>query len=197
MSNQTASTDGAMPMRTNKCDVCRRFIQPGSTRCLGCIDDPVRDRLALMARFLAKLSKDGGGCWLWTAAANAAGYGVMRVRMRMLRAHRVSYELHVGTIPDGLMLDHLCRNTLCVNPAHLEPVTQRENVMRGRGICPLNAAKTHCPYGHPYSGRNLLLAGTRKVRKCRQCIADRSQEKNRRRSLVLTSRAALAERTAR
>lgn len=75
-----------------------------------------------------------GGCWLWQGALNTKGYAVLSVGGRGGRrhyAHRLSYEIHVGPIPAGLQIDHLCRVRRCVNPAHLEPVTNRENVLRG------------------------------------------------------------------
>lgn len=73
------------------------------------------------------------GCWVWTAGFNRYGYGTMSVRHKKRMAHRLTYELLIGFIPDGFDLDHLCRNTRCVNPAHLEPVTHGENVRRGAG----------------------------------------------------------------
>lgn len=85
-------------------------------------------------------------------------------------------------IPDDLQLDHLCRNRLCVNPSHLEPVTCRENVLRGNGRCAANAKKTHCPRGHAYAGANLLI-GTKGERCCRKCASIRSVKcKQRRRA---------------
>jgi hypothetical protein len=98
----------------------------------------------LIERFRTKYAVDGvNGCWEWTAHRDIGGYGMIydNGRGRPTAAHRVSYELHVGPIPDGLVLDHLRRNRACVNPAHLEPVTQLENVWRGdgrnrSGLCP-------------------------------------------------------------
>ena len=90
----------------------------------------------------------------------------------MLTVHRVAYEAAVGPIPEGLQLDHLCRNTLCTNPAHLEPVTCRENLLRGNTLQAANAAKTHCPYGHPYAGENLRVRRLKSGglgRSCREC----------------------------
>lgn len=83
-------------------------------------------------RFWAKVDKCRDGCWVWTAKGTPAGYGQFRVDGVDVYAHRFSYELHVGPIPDGLQIDHLCRVTSCVNPAHLEPVTGAENLRRGR-----------------------------------------------------------------
>jgi hypothetical protein len=127
----------------------------------------------LMERFWAKVDKTES-CWLWTASCNGGGYGMFRdaVMERRADAHRFSYEFHVGAIPAGLVLDHLCRNRNCVNPEHLEAVTQRVNVHRGlRG--PANV--THCPQGHPYEGENVIYA-TDGARKCRACNRIRNRE---------------------
>jgi hypothetical protein len=91
--------------------------------------------------FWAKVNKDGplsahrpdlGPCWLWTAAHHR--YGIFQPEKGNQLAHRIAYEMLVGPVPEGLELDHLCRVTLCVNPAHLEPVTHRENVRRGKSV---------------------------------------------------------------
>lgn len=119
-----------------------------------------------VARFWARVDRDGpGGCWLMTGGHNGLGYvqfqagGVRRV------AHRVAFELERGPIPDGLVLDHLCREPRCVNPAHLEPVTQRENTMRGVGPTSANAGKTRCPKcGQDYTRRP---DGTRYCHPCK------------------------------
>lgn len=103
------------------------------------------------------------GCWLWTGDANNVGYGKVRRNGKAHRAHRYAYEQLVGPIPEGLTLDHLCRVRLCVNPAHLEPVTLRENVMRGTSVTAINAKKTHCPRGHEY---DRIYAGHRKCQTC-------------------------------
>lgn len=81
----------------------------------------------------------------------------------------MSHELHKGPIPEGLVIDHLCRNRGCVNPDHLEAVTQRENILRGEGLAAANARKTHCPKGHPYSGENLYVVPSSGRRQCRIC----------------------------
>lgn len=114
-------------------------------------------------RFFEKIDKTET-CWLWVAALDK-GYGRFAADgRRMISAHRWSYEFHVGPIPEGLTLDHLCRTPRCVNPDHLEPVTQRENMAR---IPP----KTHCPHGHPFTTANTYIrtASRQDLRPARQC----------------------------
>lgn len=107
------------------------------------------------------------GCWLWTDALDDDGYGSVMVDRKRLRAHRVSYEHHRGLIPEGLTLDHLCRTRSCINPDHLEAVSNRVNVLRGVGPCAQNARKAACPKGHPYDGPNLYAwEGQRYCRAC-------------------------------
>jgi hypothetical protein len=107
-------------------------------------------------RFWSKVDVVPGNCWEWTASRTATGgYGQVRINEISLRAHRVAYALLIGDTP--LELDHLCRNRLCVNPDHLEPVTRRENWERGQNNAAMNARKTHCKHGHELSGDNLRI----------------------------------------
>lgn len=118
-----------------------------------------RNRKKLLTRFMAKVDR-AGECWVWQAKLDN-GYGLFwigdRETGRSYRAHRVSYELFGRTIPEGLTLDHLCRNRACVNPAHLQPVDAVENVMRGESFSARNARKTHCPRGHEYTPENTYI----------------------------------------
>lgn len=130
---------------------------------------PVRDRL--VARVT---TSEETNCWVWDAP-EASGYGriwtgsradgTRRIRL----AHVVSYEEHVGPVPEGLVLDHLCRNRACINPDHLEPVTQRVNVLRGEGRAAHQAQQTHCKRGHEFDEQNTYRDRHGK-RYCRTCI---------------------------
>lgn len=107
----------------------------------------MQKNLTTEERFWAKVEKTDT-CWLWTACTFRGGYGSFWFDGKLVRAHRFAYELLISPIPRGLQLDHLCRVRACVNPVHLEPVTGRENVLRGEGPTAFNALKTHCAHGH-------------------------------------------------
>ena len=122
------------------------------------------------ARFWSKVERLGSNdCWRWLAAMNHQGYGVFQYRNAGRMAHRVSYELTHGPIPDGLVVDHLCRNRSCMNPAHLDVVTPRTNTLRSSNFIARHAIAMHCPQGHPYDTKNTYHtpSGGRDCRTCR------------------------------
>ena len=114
------------------------------------------------------------GCWEWVAYRHPDGYGQVRWAGHKQQSHRVVYQLLVGPILEET-LDHLCRVRHCVNPAHLEQVSNRVNTLRGETIPALNAAKTHCPQGHQYNAENTYTDphGQRYCRTC-QCEYQRA-----------------------
>lgn len=108
-----------------------------------------------------------GCCWRWTGALNSRGYGSVGMRGISRLSHRVTYTLLVGEIPDGLQLDHLCRNKACCNPSHLEPVTALENTRRALDV----RGRPRCKHGHPMAGPNLVIRQRygNEYRICRMC----------------------------
>lgn len=101
-----------------------------------------------IVRFTAKYRITSSGCWEWTAGKHPRGYGQFYGDGKRCGAHRFSYIYHKGSIPEDKEIDHLCRNTSCVNPDHLEAVSHHENVLRGESIQAINARKKTCIRGH-------------------------------------------------
>ena len=123
----------------------------------------------LATRYAAGEFTDSSACWLWPGALTGGGYGHRWWHGKTNRVHRVAYELSVGPITKGLQLDHLCRNRPCFNPRHLEPVTRRENILRGESPAALNARKTHCKRGHEFTEENTYHKNPR-GRACIKCL---------------------------
>jgi len=129
---------------------------------------PLKDRI------LEKTDRSGE-CWLWLGSRYLSGYGMLSIKSRATPAHRVSYQEFVGRIPEGFQIDHLCRVRHCVNPNHLEPVTQQENLRRAPYTASdLQRSKTHCPQGHFYAGENLYVTPTG-GRACRACRSEHTR----------------------
>ena len=152
--------------------------KPGPSR--GVVFKPLHER------FHEKVERLESGCWRWTGSIPPHGYGMIYIgrvngRSTITVAHRVAYELYRGEIPDGLVLDHLCRNRWCVNPDHLEPVTFRENVLRGEAPMVAIHRSGRCKNGHEMTDDNLYVDrnGNRYCRTCQ--IAYHREERRRKR----------------
>lgn len=128
-------------------------------------------KISTEERFWSKVQSTAPDeCWLWTASVDRGGYGKFRhsTDSGWVRAHRWAYEHLVGPIPNGLVIDHLCRVRNCVNPDHLEPVTNRENTLRG--LNPIGQPrKTHCKHGHEFTPDNIYTKPGTSWRECRTC----------------------------
>lgn len=146
------------------------------------------NRLPLKARLSLRTAIDPDtGCHNWTGVTHR-GYGQIRANGSNTSTHRAAYVLAKGPIPEGLQIDHLCRNRRCCNPDHLEAVTSYENMLRSDGRCSLNLRKTHCSNGHIFDDENTAFVppNGRRCRKCeRQRVSDRYYARKARAALAV------------
>ncbi len=138
-------------------------------------------RMSLADRFWSKVERLGPDeCWVWRSPLNRGGYGHFQLDGKTQSAHRVLFRVLGQDIPDGLQVDHICRNRACVNPAHLRFVTPAVNARENSiSFAAINIQKEARPYGHPYSGENLIRRGN--GRWCRACARAEVQRRVRRR----------------
>ncbi len=139
---------------------------------------------SILEAFLSKIIIVKSGCWVWIAFCNNKGYGQFNFNKKNARAHRFIYEYFYDRICSDLTIDHLCKVKNCVNPNHLEEVTNRENNLRSNSIGGINSRKTHCNKGHPLSGENLRIENYG-GRRCKTCELDRKRRSRMLKKLVV------------
>jgi hypothetical protein len=152
----------------------------------GTFEKPATPRKSPADRFWLRVDRSAGpdGCWLHLGCLDEEGYASFYVNGRTVQAHRFAYEITVGPIPPGLHLDHVkargCTHRNCVNPAHLEPVTPRENTRRSENFTAKHMRQTECLHGHAFTPEN-TIRNEKGHRRCRTCMNARSRESKRRR----------------
>lgn len=165
-SKQKINKDG----RRGECKKCRNAYNLSKLT-----DNFISKRRPPLERLMSRIEKVNG-CWEWQGPVNHNGYGQMYAHKKKMTTHRFSYESFIGPVPDGLQIDHLCRNRKCCNPDHLEAVTQRENMLRGEAPTGINARKTHCIRGHEYTPENTRIR-SKGYRMCRACHREQRRER--------------------
>lgn len=136
----------------------------------------------LRGRLMSRTTISADGCWVWSGTLDRSGYGKINVAGKTWSTHRLAFITFGPAFDHTLTLDHLCRNRACWRPEHLEPVTMRDNLLRGEGWAGSNARKTHCPQGHEYTEANTRYRSRKRAgrtsvleRDCKQCARDRKQ----------------------
>ncbi len=156
------------------------------------LSEVVMPKKSRIERFWEKVQKTDT-CWNWIGSHDRKRYGFLWDGDANVRVHRWAYEYFVGPIPKSLTIDHLCRNPSCVNPEHLEIVTNRENILRGEGIAGRNARKTHCKRGHAFTKENTNIENTKygamRRRRCRICRNQLERECRKRKRVFSESQA--------
>ncbi len=150
-------------------------------------DPEASGRRSVRQRFEARVDRQPNGCWHWTGTLFVkTGYGQFHLwdsatkTSTLSLAHRVSHELHIGPIPEGLVIDHLCRVRHCVNPDHLEAVSQRTNMLRGVAPAAIAVRENRCARGHEFTPENTIVRNRdgRTKRDCRECTRARDRARN-------------------
>lgn len=167
----------ASRLSLGRCDACAVYIRAHGHERPPRLYRRLRPQGTANERYDILCGKAGADeCWTWRGNILPHGYARFRDDVgRWSYVHRFSYERFVGPIPDGLTIDHLCRNRACSNPAHLEAVTDRVNVLRGTGPSARNARKTHCDNGHSYDEDSYMTAKGWRV--CRICRRERDRRR--------------------
>ena len=134
----------------------------------------MNDKPTPIQRFIAKVAVSERGCWLWLGAKNTVGRPFFSYNLKLVAAHKWMWERENGPVPEGLVLDHFfCNDPGCVNPDHIRPVTNRENILRGSGVASVNLSKDKCPI---CGGEYIWSTGTKIQRYCRPCKTKRASE---------------------
>ncbi len=153
-----------------KKDGLRPMCQPCDSKYRKDLANGIRRTVPDAVRFWSRIKKTED-CWLWLGSKNRDGYGLFSLNGEKIRVHRITWTLKNGEIPEGLVSDHLCKNRACVNPDHIEMVTNGENVLRGESLSAKNKRKVKCQHGHDFD----FIRTFDGARVCRTCERARAK----------------------